>query len=49
MVVERVQTPDQTSSIRLIFREMSLRTIENPYATYAEGGIVGDAEYVLRA
>lgn len=40
---ERDQTPVQNFSIRL-YLEDEFETIKNPYATYAEGGIVGDAE-----
>lgn len=40
---KRVRTPVQNLSIRL-YPEDEFEKIENPYATYAEGGIVGDAE-----
>lgn len=40
---EQVQTSVQNLSIRL-YSEDKFEKIENPYATYAEGGIVGDAE-----
>ena len=38
---ELVQTPAQNLSIRL-YSEEEFEKIENPYAAYAEGGIVGD-------
>ena len=38
---EQVQTPVQDLSIRL-YSEDEFEKIENPYAAYAEGGIVGD-------
>ncbi len=38
---EQVQTPDENLSIRL-YSEDEFEKIENPYAAYAEGGIVGD-------
>ena len=40
---EQDQTPIQNLSIRL-YLEDEFEKIENPYATYAEGGVVGDAE-----
>lgn len=40
---EQDQTPIQNLSIRL-YLEDEFKKIENPYAAYAEGGIVGDAE-----
>ena len=40
---EQVQTPIQNFSIRLYSKD-EFEKIANPYATYAEGGIVGDAE-----
>ena len=40
---KRIQTPVQNLSIRL-YSEDEFEKIENPYATYAEGGVVGDAE-----
>ena len=40
---KRVQTPVHNLSIRL-YSEDEFEKIENPYATYAEGGVVGDAE-----
>lgn len=40
---EQVQTSVQNLSIRL-YSEDEFEKIENPYATYAEGGIVGDSE-----
>ena len=39
---EQAQTPFQNLSIRL-YSEDEFEDIENPYAEYAEGGIVGDA------
>ena len=39
---EQAQTPVQNLSIRL-YSEDEFEKIENPYATYAEGGVVGDA------
>ena len=39
---EQVQIPFQNLSIRL-YSEDEFEDIENPYAAYAEGGIVGDA------
>ena len=38
---EQVQTPVENLSIRL-YSEDEFEKIENPYAAYAEGGIVGD-------
>lgn len=40
---EQLQTPVQDLSIRL-YSEDEFEKIENPYAAYAEGNIVGDAE-----
>ena len=40
---ERDQTPVQNFSIRL-YLEDEFEKIKNPYAAYAEGGVVGDAE-----
>ena len=40
---EQEKTPVQNFSIRL-YSEDEFENIENPYATYAEGGIVGDAK-----
>ena len=40
---EQEETPVENFSIRL-YSEDEFETIENPYAAYAEGGIVGDVE-----
>ena len=40
---KRVQTSVHNLSIRL-YSEDEFKKIDNPYATYAEGGVVGDAE-----
>ena len=40
---EQVQTPVQNLSIRL-YSQNEFEKIKNPYATYAEGGVVGDKE-----
>ena len=40
---EQVQTPIENLSIRL-YSEDEFEKIENPYARFAEGGVVGDAE-----